>query len=178
MLRRQDKKELTACIGRLLAAKSEECHMGALDLALQLKKEDAESFAEILPHLREFSDPTGKEQVLLEELLGAESEAQDILNTPGYGLYDVEKDWVLPPMDVNENEASGLFTCGEEACIRVFKKLDALIDRNRELSYKTAWNEDAVLGAGLEKCRWIHTDPTLEPLDAYPFREIWEKFYT
>lgn len=177
LLRRQDKKELTACIGRLLAAKYEECHMGALDLALQLKKEDAESFAEVLPHLREFSDLTGKEQVLLEELLGAESEAQDILNTPGYGLYDVEKDWVLPPVDVDENEASGLFTCGEEACIRVFKKLDALIDQNRELSYKTAWNEDAVLGAGLEKCRWTHTDPTLEPLDAYPFREIWEKFY-
>lgn len=177
LLRRQDKTALSACIGRLLSAKSEECHMGALDLALQLKKEDADGFAAVLPDLRAFSDPTGKEQVLLEELLGAESEAQDTLNTPGYGLYDVEKEWILPPVDVDENEASGLFTYGEEACIRVFKKLDALIGQNRELSYQTAWNEELVLGAKLEKCRWTHTDPTLEPLDAYPFREIWEKFY-
>lgn len=177
LLRRQDTKGLTACIGRLLSEKSEECHMGALDLALQLKKEDGESFSEILPCLRAFTDPTGKEQVLLEELLEEESEAQDILNTPGYGLYDVEKSWVLPPVDVDEKEASGLFTHGEEACIAVFKKLDALIGQNRELSYKTAWNEDAVLGNGLEKCRWTHTDPTLEPLDAYPFREMWEDFY-
>ena len=100
--------------------------MGALDLALQLKKEDAASFNLILPALRAFAEPsgpepTGREKVLLEELLGAESEAQDILNTPGYGLYDVEKDWILPPVTVTADDASRLFTCGEEAYIRVLQ---------------------------------------------------------
>lgn len=175
LLRGQDNVSLTACIGRLLEDKSEECHMGALDLALQLKKEDAASFAQVLPQLRAFSNPTGKEQVLLEELLGEESAAQDILNTPGYGLYDVTKEWVLPPVTVDGSGASKLFTCGEEACIRVLRKLDALIGENRERSYKTAWSEDMLLGSKLNQIRWSDSDA--EPLDLYPFRELWEEFY-
>lgn len=177
LLKKQDKKGLTACIGRLLSAKSEECHMGALDLALQLKKEDTETFAQIIPQLQAFTEPTGKEQVLLKELLGTKSEAQDILNTPGYGLYDVNKDWIIPKAEIDLNETSKLFVCGEEACIRVLKKLDQLIADNRERSYTTAWNEDLVLGSKLERCRFIHNDPASEPLDAYPFRELWETFY-
>lgn len=175
LLRKQNNQSLTACIGRLLEDKSEECHMGALDLALQLKKEDEKSFAEVLPKLRSFSDPTGKEQVLLEELLGAESEAQDILNTPGFGLYDVTKDWILPPVSVDEREASRLFVCGEDACIRILRKLDELIHANRERSYTTAWNDELLLGSKLSQSRWSRGD--VEPLDTYPFRELWEEFY-
>lgn len=151
--------------------------MGALDLALQLKKEDPASFARILPGLHAFSDPTGREKVLLEELLGAESEAQDILNTPGYGLYDVKKEWILPQVTVNADDASRLFSCGEEACIRVIRKLDALIAANKEKAYTTAWNEDLLLGSKLERSRYIHNAPDAQPLDAYPFRELWERFY-
>ena len=43
LLRKQSNQNLTACIERLLEDKSEECHMGALDLALQLKKDDEKS---------------------------------------------------------------------------------------------------------------------------------------
>ncbi|MCI8583784.1 MAG: DUF4132 domain-containing protein [Dorea sp.] len=177
LLKKQDKKNLAACITRLLAEKSEECHMGALDLSLQLKKEDAGCFEEIVPCLRQLSNPTGKEQVLLQELLGEESAAQDILDTPGYGLYRVDKTWVLPPVEVDGNEVSGLFTNGEEACIRVCKRLDKLIEENRTLSYKTAWDTDELLGNDLKTCRYIHGDKDAEPLDAYPFREMWEEFY-
>lgn len=177
LLKKQDKQGLTACIGRLLAAKSEECHMGALDLSLQLKKEDSQSFSQVIPMLQAFSNPTGKEQVLLEELLGGESEAEDILNTPGYGLYDTDKEWILPPVTVEEKEASRLFVHGEGACIQVLQKLDKLIAENRERSYKTAWNEDMLLGNKMERCRWTHNDPAAKPLDAYPFPELWTAFY-
>ncbi len=177
LLKKQDKKGLTACIGRLLATKSEECHMGALDLALQLKKEDKKTFSQIVPQLQAFTEPTGKEQVLLKELLGTQSEAQDILSTPGYGLYDVNKDWILPQADIDINEASGLFVHGEQECVRILKKLDRLIAENSERSYTTAWNEELVLGSKLERSRYIHDDPDARPLDAYPFRELWEEFY-
>lgn len=177
LLRKQDNRSLTACIKRLLSEKSEECHMGALDLAMQLKKEDEKIFAEIVPNLQAFPDPTGKEQVLLKELLGSESEAQDILNTPGYGLYDVSKDWNLPPANVDENEATKLFVYGEEACIRIFRQLDKLIHENRERSYTTTMNEEILLGNGLRRSRWTYNDPDATPLDGYPFRELWEEFY-
>jgi len=177
LLRKQDNRDLTACITRLLSERSEECHMGALDLAMQLKKEDEKTFAKIVPELRAFREPTGKEQVLLKELLDAGSEAQDILNTPGYGLYDVKKDWILPPVNVDENEASRLFVHGEEACIRVFRKLDALVHENRERSYTTTMNEEMLLGNGLRRSRWTYHDPDAKPLDGYPFPELWEAFY-
>ncbi len=177
LLRKQDKKGLAACIVRLLGMKSEECRMGALDLALFLKKEDEGCFEEILPCLQELPAPNRKEQVILEELLGGVSAAQDILNTPGFGLYDVGRKWVLPPMTVAVGQAEGLFVYGEKACIRVCKKLGRLIGEHAALSYKTAWGADQLLGNELQKSRYIHEDPDAEPLDAYPFREMWEEFY-
>lgn len=177
LLKKQDYGQLAGCIIRLLGNKSEECRMGALDLALQLKKEDMKHFEDIVPHLQAMTAPTGKEQVLLDELLGERSAAQDILNTPGYGLYDVNQEWNLPAMKIDPNRASGLFSYGEEACIRVCKKLDQLIDKNKTLSYQTAWGEEELLGNDLKTSRYIGGDTTAEPLDAYPFREIWEEFY-
>ena len=177
LLQKQSKESMTECIGRLLLTKSEECHMGALDLALQLKKEDEAYFKNVIPHLHTLTEPTGKEEVLLKELLGSESAAQDILNTPGYGLYDTEKAWVLPPMEADASQASKLFVYGEDACIRVCKNLDELIKENCALEYKTAWDSDEILGNRLEKCRYIHNDPDAVPLDAYPFRKMWEEFY-
>ena len=88
LLKKQDCKSLSACITRLLAEKSEECHMGALELAIHLKNDDEKTFDGIVPKLKVLSNPTGKEQVLLDELLSTESNAQDILNTPEYGLND------------------------------------------------------------------------------------------
>ncbi len=177
LLKKQPPEQLAESIGRLLSAKSEECHMGALDLALQMKKESADHFSLVWPYLTEFTGATGREQVLLQELTGASSEAQEILNTPGYGFYDVNKEWVLPPADADDKQASSLFTCGEAECIRVLEALNSLIEENREQTYKTAWNEDETLGNRLERSRWIGSDPDATPLDGYPFRKLWESFY-
>lgn len=177
LLKKQPPEQLAESIGRLLSAKSEECHMGALDLALQMKKEHSDRFALVRPYLAEFTGATGREQVLLQELAGDASEAQEILNTPGYGFYDVNKEWVLPPADADGKQASGLFTYGEAECIRVLNALNSLIEENRERTYKTAWNEDEILGNKLDRSRFTGKDPDATPLDAYPFRDLWESFY-
>ena len=177
LLKKQPPEQLAESIGRLLSMKSEECHMGALDLALQMKKDGPDRFALVRPYLAEFTGATGREQVLLQELTGSSSEAQEILNTPGYGFYDVNREWVLPPADADGKEASSLFTCGEAECIRVLKALNSLIEENRERTYKTAWDADETLGNRLERSRWTGKDPDATPLDGYPFRELWESFY-
>lgn len=177
LLRKQDSKSLSACITRLLAEKSEECRMGALELAIDLKKEDEKTFTGIVPKLQALSDPTGKEQVLLDELLGTDNNAQDIINTPGYGLCNMNKDFILPPVTVDEKEAASLFTHGEETCIHVLQELDKFISDNAKLSYKTWNNDEELLGNRLGRVRQIFNDPDAEPLDAYPFREMWEEFY-
>lgn len=177
LLKKQPSAQLAESIGRLLAAKSEECHLGALDLALQMKKEHCADFALVKPYLSDFKGETGPEQVLLKELTGESSEAQDILQTPGYGFYDITKAWVLPPIEVDGQGASSLFVYGEGECIRVLKALNSLIEENRERTYKTAWEADEVLGNSLERCRFTGKDPNATPLDSYPFRELWEDFY-
>ncbi len=177
LMKKQPAAQLSASIERLLNAKSESCHMGALDLALQLKKEDGTAFAQLVPSLKDFTPSTGREQVLLDELIGGESEAQDILHTPGYGFYDVNRQFTLPPMEADAQLASGLFTHKENDCIRVMESLNALIEANRDLTYQTAWERDLTLGAELERSRRIDGDSNMEPLDAYPFRSLWETFY-
>ncbi len=177
LLKKQGRAELVACIGRLLAMTSEECHMGALDLAMQIKKEDGKVSEELRPLLLAFENPTGKEQVLLDELVGAGSGAQDILNTPGFGLYDTSREWVLPPCSVDEGEAAHLFMYSEEECIRVVTRLNALVEEKRELSYQTAWERDEVLGNALERCRSLRKGEKVSPLDLHPFRDMWEDFY-
>lgn len=177
LLKKQAPEKLAESIGRLLSDKSEGCHLGALDLALQMKKADSPAFALAKPYLSDFTGTTGPEQVLLNELLGDSSKAQNILQTPGFGFYDVNKEWSLPPMEVDKKEASSLFVYGEAECIRVLKALNGLIEENRELTYKTAWDADEILGNRLEQCRWTGRDPDATPLDAYPFRRLWEDFY-
>ena len=178
LLKKQNPEELRACIGRLLADKSEECHMGALDMALEIKKENPAEFEKIRPHLAVLTEPTGKEQVLLKELTGGVSEAQDILTQPGFGFYDTTKDWVLPPVNVDETQAAKLFQCGEDACIEVLRSLDALIEENKNLEYKILWGEERTLGAGLGRCKTQDVDAQrLHPIDGYPFKELWMEFY-
>lgn len=177
LLKKQKAGELAECIVRLLKMPAEECHMGALDLAMQLKNDARPEFERIRPELLAFREPTGKERVLLEELVGTGSEAQDILNTPGFGFYDVNRAFVLPPVNVDAAQAKELFVCGEKECVRVLTRLSALIEENRGLAYQTAWGEDEVLGNSLERCLWADGDQALSPLDKYPFRELWEEFY-
>lgn len=177
LLKKQEPSALRSSVGRLLKTDSEECHMGALDLALQMKEEQPEEFNAVRPLLLEMTEATGREQVLLGELLGEKSEAQDILNTPGYGLYDTGREWILPPVTVDGSEAPDLFVNGEDACIRILNRLNSLIGDKKDLEYKTTWGEEMLLGARLERCKWIHSDSDGEPLDALPFRELWEEFY-
>lgn len=173
LLCRQDRQSLSECIRRLLAQKSEEYHMGALDLALWLRREDETAFESVIPALEALKNPTGKEQVLLEELLGGGGGEQDLLKLPGYGLYDVEKEWIIPEVDVDERIAETLFADGEEAYISILKKLDHLIGENRERVYTNAWGEEEMLGNNLNIIAWQEENP----LDNYPFRELWEHFY-
>lgn len=129
--------------------------MNGIDLALQIKKEEPQEFAAVRPLLETLTGPTGREQVILGELLGTKSEAQDILNTPGFGLYDTTKEWLLPPVEVDEKQSVKLFAGGEDACIQILERLNSLIEEKKELEYKTAWGVEMLLGTKLDNCRWI-----------------------
>lgn len=181
LIKRQSLPEQKESICRLLKTNSEDCHMGALDLALKIKNEHPEEFADLPPLLTVLERPTGKEQILLNELTGKSSYAQDILNTPGYGIYQPDKEWMIPPVQEDAKELLELFSYGEKAYVQVLFHLNNLIKENSDKEYKTAWDQELVLGNRLERCRFAsagnQTEEKTEPLDEYPFRELWEEFY-
>ncbi len=178
LLKKQEPKALSESLKRLLKEKSEDCHMGALDIALEMKKEGVFGEKELQEILAVLEEPTGKEGVLLKEILGETSEAQDILTKPGYGFYDTSKEFVLPPVKVDEKLATKLFRYGDNACMEVLKKLSLLIEKNQMLEYKDCWGEERVLGASLVRSRILCTkDRNLHPMDEFPFRELWDAFY-
>lgn len=177
LLKKQTPEQLIGSISRLLQTKSEECHMGALDLAMQLKKETPEEFLKVKPVLSHLSEPTGKEKILLAELTGESSEAQDILGKKGYGIYDPEAEWVLPEVSINTKEASSLFKYKEKDYIRILKNLNQLIEEKKNLEYQSVWGIDELLGNNLIRISFTQESDEGSPLDEYPFRDIWEQFY-
>ncbi len=174
LLKKQEPKALVSCIRRLFAEKSEESHMGALELALYLKKQQPTEYRTLLPTLESYTDPTEKEQLLLAELVPQEKgdSVQEILKKPGYGLYNPKKEWVVPGVQVDASQAAELFTYGEQACIRVLRRLEALIGEHKEQEYRDFWGEEQLLGV---KLIWNHYSMNYEK--DFPLRELWEDFY-
>lgn len=173
VLMKQSPEKLCASAERLLSEKSEECRMAALDMALTLKSGNSEEFKRLLPALSGVPEPTGREQVLLKELLGEQSEAQEILSTPGYGLYQPERPWVLPEITADAKEAERLFAYCEEDCVHVLTALDRLIEKNKDKEYTTAYGQEELLGNRLEKCSYSRQ----ESMELWPFKELWTEFY-
>lgn len=172
LLKRQEPAELRACIGRLLEEKSEESHMGALELSLHLKKQNPGEYQKLVPVLEAFDQPTEKEQLLLQELIDREDQVQKLLNTPGYGFYNTKKEWVIPEVRVDTAEAKELFRYGEEACILVLQRLDQLIGEHKEEEYRDFRGEELLLGVKL-----IRNPYSKDPAQDLPLWELWTDFY-
>lgn len=177
LLERQDSRAACVSVSRLLAAQSEECHMGALELALRVKERDREGFEPFLPVLKGFEHPTERERVLLEELTGQDSRAQDILSLPGYGLYNPGAVWALPQIRTGRTAAAGLFSWGDTSCIQALKRLDRLIEENQDREYQPAWGDPVTLGARLTRIQYVGGPAGSWTLEAYPFKELWSGFY-
>lgn len=176
LLKGQESKELTACIGRLLQEPSEEAHMGALELSQYMKEKHAKDFEQVLPLLRAYEHPTEKEQLLLRELVGESHEVETILNTPGYGLYNPRVRLTIPEVKVDVQKAEHLFDHGESVCIHVLERLDALIGEHREEEYRDIRGEEQILGVTLAFYPpWYGMQK--EHLKQFPFLELWEDFY-
>ncbi len=172
LLKKQKPAELSACIGRLLKERSEESHMGALELALYLKEKAPKEYRLVVPALKAHDSPTEKEKLMLSELIGDSQEARGILHTPGYGLYNPKKQWKIPEIQIDTRKAEYLFEYGEEDCIQVLKRLSERIEANKEREYQDYYGEKQILGNNLFWNSYV-----MDYERDFPFRELWEDFY-
>lgn len=75
LLMRQSDERLQACILRLLDSGKEEVRLGALDMLMQLKKDDNRSALAdaVIPKLSQMTSPTAKEKILIDTLCPEQS---------------------------------------------------------------------------------------------------------
>lgn len=185
-----DGEDMRLLIERLLSDKKEEKRTAGLDLLLQLKRDEdrQELFEKCQPLVTEMKSGSTKETILIEEL-AAPSEQQKT-GENGYGLYDVEAEYVpqfnkeylenckkvfldcFPSSVLNQSDKSGVEALEDSAKDReILCKLDDLIEENKLLEY-TSWSGDTCLLMN-PFSPFRREDGT----SGWPFEEMWEEFY-
>ncbi|MBO4475057.1 MAG: DUF4132 domain-containing protein [Clostridiales bacterium] len=169
-------------IGRLLGDKSEEKRVAALDILLQMKKEESPAFAEAAEKTKVLTSPTSKEQILLDEI-HVSSEETPSGKEEGFSFFDPSAEYE-PVFDMKEvkecqevweklfpnrklgKKLPSLPKKSEEQ--RVFQALDDLIEANKDTEYDFG-GEKRLLGDGVR--RYFGRE------NGMPCPELWEKFY-
>jgi hypothetical protein len=87
LLSTMPEEEKTEMIDRLLLDKSEEKRTAALDMVLQMKKNNSEYLSKVMPLVEGLSNPTTKELILINEIVGSKADAPS--KNEGYGIFYV-----------------------------------------------------------------------------------------
>lgn len=171
LLKKQEAEAMKDCVSRLLKEKPEECHLGALELSRYMKEKMPGPYQKVIPLLKAYEHPTEKEQIFLRELVGGSQEVEEILKTPGYGLYRPNVKPVIPKLTIDKGQARQLFQYDENVCIRVREQLSLLIDAHKEDEYRDMHGEERALGVEFS---WYRSNTA--DMD-FPFMDLWEEFY-
>ena len=185
LLMTMDEKDKTDMIARLLSDSSEEKRSAGLDILLQMKKEDSPVFPHAMELARTMKNPSTKEKILVDQILGEEEVATGSGDDVAIGsFYDKNATYepVMDPaftkecMDVflrifpNSSFAKKkLFSKKVEGREKeVLTKLDDLIDAHRDEEYENYGNK-YLLGNEL---RISYAADAV-----FPFADLWDEFY-
>ena len=146
LLMQQKDADMEECLKRLLADKREEKRSAGLDLLLRLskQKEKADFYCRVRTLAEAIETPTDKEKVLLGEILGGQT--AEISEQKGFGLYDTEAPEEIPKPEEGRDAVLRCLPLPEKELIQKMKKLDELIDENKDYEYETVFGEKRLLG--------------------------------
>lgn len=176
LLEKQNKAQILESAERLLSEKTEEMHLGALDLLRHVKKEDAkgEWNAQIQSVLCKLGAPTPKEKILIDEIGGSGS-ADEITQKEGFGLYDPAVSVEVPKEKADLSVVQEYFSLSKKALDRIFNGLNAFLDAHGNLEYRDLNGNECLLCNGLRR---IQREDGKRPVhECYPFPELWKEFY-
>ncbi|MCI9124370.1 MAG: DUF4132 domain-containing protein [Eubacterium sp.] len=142
----QDDTGMQACLERLLSDKKEEKRTAGLDLLLRLSKQKEKTafYARVKELAREITQPSDKEQVLVDEILT--DPQSSIALQKGFGIYDPSAAVRLPSFPQERGAALRMIPLTEQETIAKIKKLDAWIHENRNYEYESLYWEKQLLG--------------------------------
>ena len=177
ILMKRDDGGLKETLQRLLQDKREEKRTAALDMMLQIRKDPKrEALAQAVSGLEvSIAEPTEKEQILIGELQGKKDGVQEISAETGYGIYDPGKEYEAPEVEPDRGVISGCLAVSEREAVELIKKLDDLIDRNRDYEYEASNGERILLGS----CYTLMAGAASGGyrLENYPLPEVFREFY-
>ncbi len=176
LLLRQDDSELAESIGRLLSAADEEVRTGGLDMLLTLSRDESRKscFDGIKESISLIKAPTEREKILIGQITGEDDRSGEILDKDGYGLYDPSIPFTMVNASIDEDICDFFASCSER-CTDTIRKLDDLIEENKNREYKSIFGGTELLGN-----RFYRTSGTFSGkgcLDDYPFPELWRSFF-
>ena len=183
LLMTMDDDDKVGLIGRLLSDKLEEKRTAGLDMIMLLKKEDSPAFQQAKAKTELITSPSTKEQVLLDEISGSDSDSS-AGSEEGYGIFDPEAGYepVLDQAYISEcnklwdsvfpNKKIGkkLLSFNKKTDeFKILSALDDLIEKNKDLEYER-WGEKRLLGNGI-------IVSYVDGKRIIPFPELWDRFY-
>lgn len=187
MLLSQPEERLEPVIPRLLSSKNELQRLAGLELLneLQGKSSRQEQFARLVEAAASLTEPTAKEQVLLDKLQG---EQEEYTASNGYGLYDPElsEPWLDEMVDTSQfHIASDILTMKPARIKQIFQELNDLIYEHRDVEYEVAYSSsykvEQLIGNSLQRktsLSILEPDPeTYNLLDDYPLAEVWRGYF-
>lgn len=180
LLNLRDDEGLKASIERLIASDTSLIRLAGLDLIRTRKQKTNDEFAQsLISKVQEIEEPTGEEQILIEELCG-QGGADAILNEKGYGLYNPDTFVPDVPFQADVSVCKDFFYVSAKQVTKLFEQLYAFIDEHAELEYTNASGEECLLG-NVSNYGWrlnnILWDNSLKTHERFPFPELWREFY-
>ncbi|MDE6748351.1 MAG: DUF4132 domain-containing protein [Lachnospiraceae bacterium] len=178
----QEEEDMEECLKRLLKDKNEEKRSAGLDLILRMSKaEGKESFySRIRTLAEEIQNPTDKEKVMLEEILGENND--NASSRIGYGIYNPEASEQISVQEYGNDALMQCVTLSEQEIIDKLKKLDAVFKENKDYEYDTADGEKKLLANGysrrkIEKADMPDNYYERKRLKYYPLEQELRDFY-
>ncbi len=187
MLLSQPEERLEPVIPRLLSSKNELQRLAGLELLneLQGKSSRQEQFARLVQAAASLTEPTAKEQVLLDKLQG---EQEEYTASNGFGLYDPKQPepFLNQPVDIgNFHTKSDVFTMKPERIKQIFQELNDLVYEHRdveyEVNYSNSFKYELILGNSLQAQTSLPpfqpVPETYNELDDFPMAEVWRSYF-
>lgn len=197
LLLKQSPCGLSGTLERLLAAPVAEKRLGALDMLLTIRTQPAyaASYRNALPWVKAIENPTGKEKILIDQLVEDASSQASYTKENAFGLYKKESKAENPPVwvplpapdpDFDRQKVFSLLQDGsflkklwgkrQERLYEIMQKLSDLIARNARYEYKSRFGDTVLLGDYFWETG--DADESAPSLDHYPLASEWRKFYT
>lgn len=198
LLLKQSPPRLCASLEDLLSDPVPEKRLGALDILLTIRTQPvySETYRCSLPFVEAIENPSDKEKILIDQLLGESVSKRIYTKENVFGLY--EKDSLianpdirvpLPPADKTfdvkkafpllqeRSFLNKLLGKRQERLYEIVQKLSDLIVLNAQYEYKDRYGDTVLLGNEFLEKERDDAEDTIPTLEHYPLASEWRKFY-